>query len=249
MNRLKDKTAVITGGTSGIGLATAKLFAEEGATVLIASRDGDRLATAKRHIGDRAHAVQVDVTRPEDLLRLFGECERRFGGIDILMVNAAVVRLAPITDVGDDLFDTLVATNMKGGFNTLRHGVPVLRDGASVIVVTSWLNRIGFGGSSVASMTKAALRSLTRVAAAELASRNIRVNALSPGAITTPLWAKLGLPEETLEAAGAAITAQIPLQRWGAPEEVARAALFLASSDSSYVNGTELEVDGGLRQT
>lgn len=142
----------------------------------------------------------------------------------------------------------MVSINMKGAFNTLRYAVPALSSGASVIFTTSWLNRIGFAGSSVASMTKAALRSLVRVAAAELAPQGIRVNALCPGAIETPLWGKLGLPAETLSAAGAAITAQIPGQRWGKPDEIARAALFLASAQASYVNGTELQVDGGLRQ-
>jgi NAD(P)-dependent dehydrogenase (short-subunit alcohol dehydrogenase family) len=248
MKRLQDKTAVITGGTSGIGLAGARLFADEGATVIISGRDEERLGAAQRALGSRVHGVRSDVTDTDDVSRLVAEATRLGGGIDVLWVNAAVVRLAPIGDTGDQLFDEVVATNLKGAFKTLQLAIPALRDGGSVILTTSWLNRIGFAGASVVSMTKAALRSLARVAAAELAPRKIRVNALCPGAIETPLWGRLGLPSDVLQAAGAAITAQVPLGRWGQADEVARAALFLASNESSYVNGTELQVDGGMRQ-
>ena len=252
MKRLQDKAAVITGGSSGIGLAGAKLFADEGATVIISGRGEERLGAARRAAGGAAggsiHPVRGDVTRTDDLSRLVAEATRLCGGIDVLWVNAALVRLAPIGDTSDQLFDELCAVNLKGAFKTLQLALPSLRDGGSVILTTSWLNRIGFAGASAVSMTKAALRSLARVAAAELAPRKIRVNALSPGAIETPLWGKLGLPSDVLQAAGAAITAQIPLGRWGQPDEIARAALFLASNESSYVNGTELQVDGGMRQ-
>lgn len=248
MKKFAQKVAVITGGTSGIGLATARLLAEEGAKVVVFARSEEGLAETVKSLGPNAHAVRGDVTRGADLERLFQETRQRFGGIDILFANAAVVKLMPLADTTEALFDELVTVNMKGTFNTLRQAIPHLNDGASVVVTTSWLNRIGFEGSSVLSMTKAALRSLVRVAAAELAPRGIRVNAVCPGAIETPLWGKLGLPAEQLEAAGASITAQIPVKRWGRPEEIARAVLFLAAPDSSYVTGTELAVDGGLRQ-
>lgn len=253
MKKLTDKVVVITGGTSGIGLATAGLCLDEGARVVTFGRAAqDRVAQDRVAQdgpgGDRVLAVQGDVTNIADLDRMFGETKRRWGGIDVLFINAGVVKLAPVADTSDALFDEVVGTNMKGAFSTLRQAIPHLCDGASVIVTTSWLNRIGLPGSSVVAMTKAALRALVRVAAAELGPRNIRVNALSPGATETPLWGKLGLPADTLRATGEAITAQVPLGRWGRADEVARAALFLASSDSSYLSGTELAVDGGLRQ-
>ncbi|MFP2928144.1 SDR family oxidoreductase [Pyxidicoccus sp. 3LG] len=248
MKKFAQKVAVITGGTSGIGLATARLLAEEGAKVVVFARSEAGLAEAVKSLGPNAHGVRGDVTRVADLERLFQETRERFGGIDVLFANAAVVKLAPLSDTSEALFDELVAVNLKGTFNTLRQAIPHLNAGASVVVTTSWLHHIGFEGSSVLSMTKAALRSLVRVAAAELAPRGIRVNAVCPGAIETPLWGKLGLPAEQLEATGAGITAQIPVKRWGRPEELARAVLFLAAPDSSYVTGTELAVDGGLLQ-
>ncbi|HXJ39166.1 MAG TPA: SDR family oxidoreductase [Bryobacteraceae bacterium] len=247
MNKLDRKVVVITGGTSGIGLACAHLFEEEGAQVVLFARGTDGLKEAARS-SRTAHCVQGDVTRSEDLERLFRETKDRFGRVDVVLANAAVVKLSPIGDTNDDLFDEVVATNMKGVFNTLRYSIPVLTAGASFVVMTSFLTRMGFAGSSVVAMTKGGLRSLVRVAAAELGPANIRVNALCPGAIETPLWGKLGLPPDVLQADGEGITAQIPLQRWGKPEEMARAALFLACNDSSYMNGAELEVDGGFGQ-
>ena len=248
MKKLENKVAVVTGGTSGIGLASARLFLEEGAHVVVFARGESGLLSARQALGTAVHCVRGDVTCSDDLARLFRETHERFGKIHVVSANAAVVKLAPIADTTDAIFDEIVAINMKGAFNTVRHAIPVLADGASIAITTSWLNRMGFAGSSVVAMTKAALRALVRVAAAELGPRNIRVNALCPGAIETPLWGKLGLPADVLKAAGEGITAQIPVKRWGNPEEIARAALFLACDDSSYVNGTELQVDGGLRQ-
>jgi len=248
MKKLENKVAVVTGGSSGIGLASAKLFLEEGARVAIFARSKAGLSEARRALGHEVLALDGDVADSSALARLFQETQRVYGKVDVLMTSSAVVKLAPIAETDDGLFQDVVATNMKGVVMALRQALPCLADGASVILVSSFLNRMGFPGSSAVSMTKAAVRSLARVAAAELGARRIRVNALSPGAIETPLWSKLGLPAETLKAAGAAITAQIPLGRWGKAEELARAALFLASDASSYVNGTELQVDGGLRQ-
>ena len=142
----------------------------------------------------------------------------------------------------------MINVNLKGAYFTLQKAIPFLNNNASVIITTSWLNSIGFAGSSLLSASKAALRSLVRVASAELIEKGIRVNAVSPGAIGTPLWGKIGLPEELLKSAGEAITSQIPLKRWGQPEEIAKTVLFLASDDSSYILGNELTVDGGLRQ-
>ncbi len=244
--QLENQVAVITGGTSGIGLASAAAFTRAGARVITFARNDSE--AARQAVGPRGELVRGDITRTKDLEQLFARTHERFGKVDVLFINAAVIKLVPIPDTSDALLDEIVDTNLKGSFRTLRAAIPYLADGASVIVTTSWINRIGFPGASASSMTKAALRSLVRVAAAELAPRRIRVNALCPGAIETPLWGKLGLPEETLAAAGAQLTAQIPLGRWGKVDELANAALFLASGASSYVNGIELGVDGGMRQ-
>jgi NAD(P)-dependent dehydrogenase (short-subunit alcohol dehydrogenase family) len=244
--QLSNQVAVITGATSGIGLAATATFTREGARVVGFARHSSD--DARRAVGTTGEIVCGDVNSSKDLDSLFAGVRKRFGPVNIVFVNAAVVKLSTIGDTTDALFDEIMDTNVKGAFQTLRAAVPHLADGASIIITTSFLNRIGFAGASVASMTKAALRSLVRVAAAEFAPRKIRVNALCPGAIETPLWTKLGLPQETLAAAGAQITARIPLARWGKAEEVANAALFLAGPASSYVNGIELSVDGGLHQ-
>src|SRR5262249_44397938 len=156
-------------------------------------------------------AVQGDVSKASDLDKLYHEVKTQFGGIDILFINAAQANLAPIADTSETLFDEMIGINFKGAYFTLQKAIPHLNSNASIIVTTSWLNAIGFGGSSLLSASKAALRSLVRVASSELADKGIRVNAISPGAIETPLWGKLGLPEDVLAAAGQAITNQIPI--------------------------------------
>jgi len=248
MDRLSGKRAVITGGTSGIGLAAARRFHAEGAHLTLFARGADALRCTGAELGSGVAVVQGDVTDASDLERLFAAVDAEGGGIDALVVNAAVVKLAPIVDTTDELLGEILATNVAGAFATLRGAVPRLNDGASVVLVSSYLNRIGFPGSSAVAMSKAGITALVRVAAAELAPRRIRVNALCPGAVETPLWAKLGLPDDVLVSAGNAITAQIPLGRWGRPDELADALVYLASDESSYVNGIELAVDGGLHQ-
>jgi len=248
MNRFANQVAVVTGGTSGIGLAVAQGLVAEGAHVVVFARSEAGLAGALEMLGPTAHGVSGSVDRAADVARLFQETKRRFGGVDVLFANAALVKLAPVSDTTEALFDEIVGVNLKGAFDTLRLASATLNSRASVVVTTSWLHQVGFPGSGLVAMTKGALRSLVRVAAAELAPRGIRVNAVSPGAIETPLWSKLGLPPEALKSAGEALTAQIPLRRWGRPEEVARAVLFLASAEAAYITGTELAVDGGLAQ-
>lgn len=248
MKKHLDKVAVITGGTSGIGFATAKMLIEEGAKVVVFARGKKGLAATALELGPNCFAIEGDVTNLADLENLFLTTASRLGKIDILVVNAAQAKLAAIADTTEEFFNEMVNINFKGGYFTIQKSIPYLNDRASVVVVTSWLNSIGFGGSSLLSASKAALRSIVRVAAAELIPRGIRVNAISPGAIGTPLWGKIGLPEEVLKAAGQEITNQIPLKRWGQPEEIARTILFLAHEDSSYIVGSELMVDGGLRQ-
>jgi len=248
MNKLENKVAVITGGSSGIGLATAKEFIANGAKVVIFGRSKQALDNATENLGSNSISVQGDVSKNSDLDRLYSITKSKFGGIDVLFVNAAQAKLAPIADTTEDLFDEMIGINFKGAYFTLQRAIPHLNNNASVIITTSWLNSIGFGGSSLLSASKAALRSVVRVASAELIEKGIRVNAVSPGAIGTPLWGKIGLPEEVLKAAGEAITNQIPVKRWGQAEEIAKTVLFLAAADSSYIIGNELMVDGGLRQ-
>jgi NAD(P)-dependent dehydrogenase (short-subunit alcohol dehydrogenase family) len=248
MDKLKNKVAVITGGSSGIGLATAKEFIANGAKVVIFGRGKQALDNAVKELGSSSFAVQGDVCKQTDLDKLLAETKKQFGKIDILFVNAAQAKLAPIADTTESFFDEMINVNFKGAYFTLQKAIPHLSNNASVIITTSWLNSIGFGGSSLLSASKAALRSVVRVASAELLDKGIRVNAVSPGAIGTPLWGKIGLPDDVLKSAGDAITNQIPIKRWGQPEEIAKTVLFLASDDSSYIIGNELTVDGGLRQ-
>lgn len=248
MDKLKNKVAVITGGSSGIGLATAKEMIANGAKVIIFARGQKALDEAVQQLGDNSYAIQGDISKLHDLDKLFAETQKKFGGIDILHINAALVKLAPLADTTEAIFDELINVNFKGAYFTLQKAIPYLNNNASVIITTSYFNAIGFGGSSLLSACKAALRSLARVASAELLPRGIRVNAVSPGAIATPVWGKIGLPEDILKAAGEAITNQIPLKRFGNAEEVAKTVLFLASEDSSYIVGHEICVDGGLRQ-
>lgn len=248
MDKLKNKVAVITGGSSGIGLATAKEMITNGAKVVIFARGKQALDEAVNELGPNSYAVQGDVSKLADLDTLFAATKSRFGGIDILHVNAALVKLAPLADTTEAIFDELINVNFKGAYFTLQKAIPYLNDNASVIITTSYFNGIGFGGSSLLSASKAALRSLARVASAELLSRGIRVNAVSPGAIATPVWGKIGLPADVLKSAAEAITNQIPLKRFGQAEEIAKTVMFLASDDSSYIVGHEICVDGGLRQ-
>ena len=248
MKKLENKVAVITGGSSGIGLATAKEFIANGAKVVIFARSKEALDQAVSELGTNSYAVQGDVCKLKNLEKLYSETKSKFGKVDILFINADQAKLASIADTTEAFFDEMINVNFKGAYFTLQRAIPHLNDNASVIITTSWLNSIGFGGSSLLSASKAALRSVVRVASVELVAKGIRINAVSPGAIGTPLWGKIGLPGEVLKSAGEAITNQIPIKRWGRPEEIAKTVLFLASDDSSYMVGNELTVDGGLRQ-
>ena len=241
--KLKGKVAVVTGGNSGIGLAAAQEFKAQGAEVVIFGRTQKALDDAVQTIGNGTLAVQGDVTQLADLDRLYQQTVERFGKIDILMANAGIAKPAPIEQVDEAAFDETSNTNFKGAFFTVQRALSHLNDGASIILVTGYNNQKGIPGYSVNSATKAALRSLARTFSAELLHRGIRVNALSPGNIETPIFGKLGLPVEPQKWAE-----QIPIKRIGTAEEMAKAALFLASSDSSYVLGAELVVDGGKSQ-
>lgn len=248
MSKMQDKVAVITGGNSGIGLATAKAFVRDGARVALFGRDAETLNAAVAELGDAAIAVQGDVTQLEDLDRLFGTVEERLGKIDALFVNAGIAQLRPVDAVDEEFFDLIFGVNVRGAYFTVQRAIPLLNDGASVILNTSVANQSGFANFSVYSASKAALRSLARTLSAELVDRGIRVNAVSPGPIETPIYDRMELPKETVGEMAEQFSAQVPLKRFGTPDEIANGVLFLATADSSFVVGHELIVDGGMSQ-
>jgi NAD(P)-dependent dehydrogenase (short-subunit alcohol dehydrogenase family) len=248
MSTLTGKVAVITGGSIGIGFATAKLFAEAGAKVAISGRNQQVLDEAVHKLGGAAVAIRSDVSKLGDLDTLFNTVNKKLGRIDVLFANAGVAKFAPATAVSEDFYDEIFDINVKGVFFTIQKAIPLLNDNASIILNTSVVNQAGLPNTSVYAASKAAVRSFARSIAAELAGRGIRVNVVSPGPIATPIYGKLGLPKEAVDEFAANILSQVPLKRFGQPEEVAQTALFLASSASSYVTGVELNVDGGLGQ-
>lgn len=248
IKKLHNKIAVITGGTSGIGLATAKRYVEEGATVVITGRSQDTLDKAVEELGTNVYGIQSDVSNLTDLDKLYSEVKDRLGHIDILFANAGVAEVSSIEDSDEALYDRHFDINVKGLFFTVQKALPLLKDGSSIILNASIVATKGFENFSVYSATKAAVRSFARSWATDLAERKIRVNAISPGPIETPIYGKLGLPQEQVEQMGASFAAQVPLARFGQASEIADAALFLASNDSSYINGIDLAVDGGIAQ-
>lgn len=246
MNRLEGKVAVVTGGNSGIGLATAKRLHEEGARVLITGRDQRTLDEAVKAIGSGTVAIHSDVSRLEDIDRLFSVVESKLGKIDVLFANAGIAKFAPYSASEAALFDELFATNVKGVYFTVQKALPHLNDGASVILNTSVVSSKGTENAGIYAATKAAVRSFARTAASELQSRNIRVNAVAPGPIATPIFGRTGLTEEQINGFREGMTAKVPMRRIGRAEEVASAVAFLASDDASYITGVELNVDGGM---
>lgn len=248
MTKLENKIAFITGGTSGIGLETAKLFHAEGARVVLVGSNQARLDAAGKTLGDKALLVRADLRRVADIERAIEAARAKFGRIDVLFANAGATTVAPLEAVTEAYVAENVALNFTATFFSIQKAAPLMSRGGSIIVTTSFLNTIGYPGLSILAATKAAARSLVRTLGAELAPRGIRVNALSPGAIATPFYSKVGLPENVLADVAASITQKVALKRFGEPAELARAALFLASDDASYTAGTELVVDGGLTQ-
>lgn len=246
MKRLEGKVAVVTGGNSGIGLASARRLQEEGARIVITGRDARTLDAAVSDIGSGSFAVQSDVTKLEDIDRLFSVVESKLGKIDVLFANAGIAKFAPYAATPEALFDELFAINVKGVYFTLQKSLPHLRDGASVIVTTSVAGSKGTENMGIYAATKAAVRSFARTAAAELQGRNIRVNAVAPGPIATPIFGRSGLTDEQIEGFKAGISGRVPMRRIGRPEEIASAVAFLASDDASYITGIELNVDGGM---
>jgi NAD(P)-dependent dehydrogenase (short-subunit alcohol dehydrogenase family) len=246
--RLKNKVVLITGGTSGIGLETAKLFRDEGAHVIVTGINPAQLEDASRKLGINVLVLRADLRAPGDIDKIIETIRDKFTHLDILFANAGVGFVAPLEAVTEKQIDEQFSVNFKGIFFTVQKVTPILNDGGSIVLTTSYLDSVGTPGLSILSATKAAVRSLARTLGAELAPRGIRVNAVSPGPTSTPFHSKLGLSEKELKDVAAGIEAQVPLRRFGEADEIAKAALFLASKDSSFMTGAELVVDGGLSQ-
>ncbi len=248
MSKLNDRVAVITGGSSGIGLATAERFIADGAQVVVTGRDQKALDAAVAELGERATGIRGDVANLDDLDRLFAQVREQFGRVDVLFANAGIAPFVPFEAVTEEHFDGLFNINVRGLFFTVQKALPLLSEGASVILNASVVAQSGLPNTSVYSATKAAVRSLARTLAAELSPRGIRVNVVSPGLIETPLVGKLGLEQDELDAFAAQIVEKTPLGRTGKAEEIAATVAFLASEEASYFTGAELVADGGMIQ-
>ena len=248
MGKLDGKIALVTGGNGGIGLATAKRFVAEGAFVFITGRRQRELAAAVREIGDNVEGVQGDVSNLADLDRLFGQIRREKGRLDIVFANAGIARYAPLGEISESLYEEIFDVNVKGLLFTVQKALPLLADGASIILNASIVGSKGLPENSVYSATKAAVRSFARTWTTDLKQRRIRVNAISPGTIDTPGLNNLLASSEVGEQRRKLISSIVPLGRFGTPDEIAKAGVFLASDDSSYVAGVELFVDGGFAQ-
>ena len=248
MGKLEGKVAVITGGNSGIGLATAKEFKEQGARVVITGRDPETLDDAKRSIGGEVLAIRSDTSHLTEIDKLFGEVKEKFGKIDVLFVNAGVGKFIPVEEVTEDFFDSIMDTNFKGAYFTIQKALPLLSNNASIVLNGSISANLGMPNSSVYAASKAALITLARTLSAELVGRGIRVNVVSPGPVETPILGRTGMPPEVLEETAKSLEAAVPMKRFGRAEEIAKTVLFLASDDSSFLLGTEIVADGGMSQ-
>ncbi len=244
MSKLENKVAVVTGGNSGIGYASAKAFKEAGATVIITGRSEDRVREAATELGVRG--IVADVSKLPALDSLVSTVESEFGKVDILFINAGIFQPAPVGSITEEMFDHQMGINFKGAVFTLEKFLPILNDNASVLNLSSVNAYTGMPNTAVYAASKAALNSFTRTAATELAPRQIRVNAINPGPVNTPIFGKTGLPEEQLESFAEHMRNQVPLKRFGTPEDIASLVVFLASDDASFITGGEYNIDGGI---
>lgn len=245
MSRLDGKVALITGGTSGIGLATAQLFVQEGAKVAITGQNQERLEQASKTLGAEVLAIRAEARSGTDLDRAFTQIKQRWDKLDILFLNAGIAKFSPLLDVDESFINETMDINFKGALFTVQKAVPLMPENSSIVFNTSINNQMGMPYSGVYAASKAALRSLVRVLAAELLERRIRVNAVSPGPVKTSIISKTGISQEQLEQVTTKLQESVPLKRFGQPEEIAKAVLFLASDEASFVLGEELVIDGG----
>lgn len=249
MSKLNGKVAVITGGNSGIGYATAELFLKEGATVIITGRRKEALDEAVKQLGKGAHGIVSDAGKMNDLLSLDSKVAAISPNIDIVFANAGVIGFAPFEQTTEEMFDENMDINFKGAFFTVQKLLPLMKNGGSVILNSTILVHSGLGNTAVYSASKGAVLTLGKTLAIELAARKIRVNSISPGPITTPIFSKTGMTEEALNEFATDLEQRVPLRRFGQPSDVAHAALFLASDESLFMTGSEITVDGGKQIT
>ena len=248
MKKLENKVAIITGATSGMGLDTAKLFLQQGAKVVLTGRNEEKLNALKDQLEGDFLLVKADAASVEDSKNLIQQTVNTFGKIDILFLNAGIFKAAPTGQITEDFFNEIYNINVKGPLLTVNEAVSQINPGGRIIFNTSVSNVKGMPGVSVYGSSKAALRSIVRSMAVELAPQGIRVNAVSPGPIETPLWGKTNLTEQEMQGFAEGVSGQVPLGRFGQGNEVAQTVLFLASDDSSYITATEIPVDGGMAQ-
>jgi NAD(P)-dependent dehydrogenase (short-subunit alcohol dehydrogenase family) len=246
MKRLEGKTALITGGTTGIGRATAALFLKEGARVAITGQNAERVAEAAAALGEGVIGLTADASSAADMAKVAQRLQAEFGQVDVVFANAGIAHPRPLADIDEAHIDQQFGVNVKGVIFTVQKLLPLLRKPASIILTASTVAELGTANMSVYSATKAAVRSLARSLSAELAPQGVRVNVVSPGPIETPIFGKMGLPQDAVDAWAEQIKGKVPAGRFGTVDEIAKAALFLASDDSSYILGEQLLVDGGM---
>jgi NAD(P)-dependent dehydrogenase (short-subunit alcohol dehydrogenase family) len=246
MGKFDGKVVLVTGGTTGIGLATAKAFHDAGARVIVTGTNPKTLERAREDLGKRAEVIASDAADSAQVTKLFEHVKDKYGGLDVLFVNAGVLSHTKMVDLHDEDFDRVFGINVRGPWLALRAASKVLRDGGAIVLNGSINAHLGLDGTSLYAASKAALRSLGRTAASEFAERRIRVNVVSPGPTKTGIVAKLGMPPEQERATHEFLATRIPLRRMGRPEEIASVVLFLASEDASFVTGEEIVVDGGM---